>query len=204
MNCGPARIGVLGGSFDPVHNGHVMLGEAAIRQGCLQKLIVMPAKVQPFKIGREFAEDAHRLRMCEEAFAGITKAQVSDYEMTHTSISYTYDTLVYLKTVYPEEDLYFIMGTDAFLELQTWYKGIDLLRNFSFMVSVRPGYREDDLERKIQEYKQQYQADVIRITEEMPDISSTKIKARLREGLDIGDMLPAAVERYIHEHKLYL
>ena len=197
------RIGILGGTFDPVHNGHVALGKAAIRQGSLRKLIVMPAKVQPFKLGREITEDVHRLEMCRRAFAGDERMEVSDYEMIHTSISYTYDTLAYLKTIYPDDELFFIMGTDSFLELESWYKGVDLLENFSFMVSVRPGYREEDLQRKIQEYRQHYQADVIEITEEMPDISSTTIKARLSRDCSVRDMIPAAVERYIYEHKLY-
>ena len=108
------KIGVLGGSFDPVHNGHVTLGASAIAEGGLEKLIVMPAHVQPFKIGREFAGDDHRLAMCRLAFEDVERAEVSDYEIMHTEISYTFDTLAHLKKVYSNSKLYFITGTDSF------------------------------------------------------------------------------------------
>lgn len=198
------KIGVLGGSFDPVHLGHVTLGSAAITEGGLDKLIVMPAHVQPFKIGREKAEDEHRLEMCRLAFQNVDKAEVSDYEMVHTEISYTFDTLAHLKTIYPDSKLYFITGTDSFLEIEHWRKGKDLLQTYEFIVSVRPGYREKQLEERIRYYEAMYGTDVIRLHHEMPDVSSTKIKARRMEELPVSDLLPVSVERYINEHKLYL
>lgn len=198
------KIGVLGGSFDPVHLGHVTLGSAAITEGGLNKLIVMPAHVQPFKIGREKAEDEHRLEMCRLAFQNVDKAEVSDYEMVHTEISYTFDTLAHLKTIYPDSKLYFITGTDSFLEIEHWRKGKDLLQTYGFIVSVRPGYREKQLEERIRYYEAMYGTDVIRLHHEMPDVSSTKIKARRMEELPVSDLLPVSVERYINEHNLYL
>ena len=198
------KIGVLGGSFDPVHLGHVTLGSAAITEGGLDKLIVMPAHVQPFKIGREKAEDEHRLEMCRLAFQNVDKAEVSDYEMVHTEISYTFDTLAHLKTIYPDSKLYFITGTDSFLEIEPWRKGKDLLQTYGFIVRVRPGYREKQLEERIRYYEAMYGTDVIRLHHEMPDVSSTKIKARRMEELPVSDLLPVSVERYINEHKLYL
>ena len=198
------KIGVLGGSFDPVHLGHVTLGSAAITEGGLDKLIVMPAHVQPFKIGREKAEDEHRLEMCRQAFQNVDKAEVSDYEMVHTEISYTFDTLAHLKTIYQDSKLYFITGTDSFLEIEHWRKGKDLLQTYGFIVSVRPGYREKQLEERIRYYEAMYGTDVIRLHHEMPDVSSTKIKARRMEELPVSDLLPVSVERYINEHKLYL
>jgi len=198
------RIGILGGSFDPVHNGHVALGQAAIRQAGLEKLIVMPTHVSPFKIGREYADDDHRLAMCRLAFEGVDCAEVSDYEIIHTEISYTYDTLTHLKEKYPEKVLYFITGTDSFLDIEYWHKGTQLLENFNFIVSQRPGYRESELEERIRYYKERYQTEIVRLTDDMPDISSTKIKARIQRDVEISEMIPESVERYIHEHKLYL
>ncbi len=198
------KIGVLGGSFDPVHLGHVTLGSAAVTEGALDKLIIMPAHVQPFKIGREFADDEHRLEMCRLAFENVERAEVSDYEMVHTEISYTFDTLAYLKNRYPDSKLYFITGTDSFLDIEHWRKGKDLLQTYGFIVSVRPGYREKQLEERIRYYEAVYGTDVIRLHHEMPDVSSTKIKARRGQGLPVCDMLPETVERYINEHKLYL
>ena len=198
------RIGILGGSFDPVHCGHVALGRAAIAEGNLQKLIVMPAHVQPFKQGREVAEDKHRMEMCRLAFADTEKTEVSDYEMTQTEISYTYDTLAWLESVYPDSKLYFITGTDAFLDIECWRKGQELLEHYSFIVSVRPGYKEKELEEKKRYYKERYHTEVIQLHAEMPDVSSTKIKARRSRNLSVEGMVPECVERYIHEHKLYV
>ena len=198
------RIGILGGSFDPVHNGHVVLGQAALQEGKLSRLVVMPAHVQPFKQGREVAEDQHRMEMCRLAFADTEKTEVSDYEMTQTEISYTYDTLAWLGSVYPDSKLYFITGTDAFLDIECWRKGQELLEHYSFIVSVRPGYKEKELEEKKRYYKERYHTEVIQLHAEMPYVSSTKIKARRSRNLSVEGMVPECVERYIHEHKLYV
>ena len=197
------KIGILGGTFDPIHLGHKALGEAAIREIGLRKLIVMPAKMQPFKKGKKVAEPHHRMTMAKLAFDGNTKVEVSDYEMANTEISYTYDTLTYLRGVYPEDTLYFIMGTDSFLQLDTWYKGVDLLKTSSFAVSVRPGYREEELEERIGYYRKEYGTRVSKIYAKMPDVSSTEVRNRLKAGDDAGDLLPEAVERYIYENGLY-
>jgi len=197
------KIGILGGTFDPIHLGHKALGEAAIREIGLRKLIVMPAKMQPFKKGKKVAEPHHRMTMAQLAFIGNTKVEVSDYEMTNTEISYTYDTLTCLNSIYPDDALYFIMGTDSFLQLDTWYKGVDLLKSYSFAVSVRPGYREDELENKINSYRREYGTKVSKIYAQMPDISSTEVRNRILSGEDAGDLLPENVERYINENGLY-
>lgn len=196
-------IGVLGGTFDPVHNGHVALAKAALAQGKLSRLIVMPAEVQPFKRDRETAADEHRLNMVKLAFEDISLAEVSDYEMKNTDISYTYDTLSYLQKQFPEEEIAFIMGTDAFLEADTWYKGVDLLETFSFLVSVRPGYRESELEEKIEMFHRLYGTKVEKLVMEMPDISSTTVRSFCGEGLSLKEKVPEKVERYIREHGLY-
>lgn len=197
------KLGIFGGSFDPIHNGHVTLAVAAIEEAALDELLVMPAHVQPFKIGKEVADDHHRLEMCKLAFDNVEKAAVSDYEMSNTEVSYTYDTLTYMKSVYSDYKIHFITGTDSFLEIEYWKKGVELLRNFSFIVSVRPGYKESALEDKIRFYREKYNTDIIKLYHEMPDISSTKIKSRLDQNLSISHMVPESVERYIHEHKLY-
>ncbi len=197
------KIGILGGTFDPIHLGHKALGEAAIREIGLRKLIVMPAKMQPFKKGKKVAEPHHRMTMAQLAFLGNPKVEVSDYEMTNTEVSYTYDTLTYLKGVYPDDTLYFIMGTDSFLQLDTWYKGVDLLKTCSFAVSVRPGYREDELEERIKYYRKEFGTKVSKIYAKMPDVSSTEVRNRLKAGEDAGDLLPIEVERYIYENGLY-
>ena len=197
------RIGVFGGTFDPVHLAHVALGRAAIKEAGLSKLIVMPAYIQPFKQGKRVTEDEHRLAMTKLAFEDVENAEISTFETDRMRVSYTYDTLTELKKSYPDDELFFITGTDAFLSVDTWYKGIDLLQNFSFIVSVRPGYLEEELNAKISEYRKKYNTNVIKLVSTMPDISSSAVRDRFKSGESVTGLIPEKVERYIKEHGLY-
>lgn len=197
------RIGILGGTFDPVHMAHVALGRAAVTEAGLSKLIVMPAYIQPFKQGKRVTDDEHRLAMARLAFEEIENAEISTLETDRMRVSYTYDTLAELKKSYPENELFFITGTDSFVSVDTWYKGIDLLQNFSFIVSVRPGCREAELNAKILEYKEKYGTNIIKLTSAMPDISSSMVREKYKEGESVTGLIPEKVERYIAEHGLY-
>lgn len=198
-----SKTGILGGTFDPIHKGHVALGEAAMREVGLDKLIVMPARIQPFKQGKKVTEDYHRQAMVLLAFEGEDNVTVSEYEMNNMRVSYTYDTLTYLRKELPHDKLYFIMGTDSMLHVEKWYKGIDLLKNFAFIVSVRPGYKEEELELCISGLIKKYGTEIIKIDSPMPDISSTKVRELIKNGKNYSELVPLAVERYIKENGLY-
>lgn len=195
--------GVFGGSFDPIHNGHVALAMAAIKEVNLDRLIVMPTKVQPFKRDKKVTDDFHRLNMVRLAFEDVPTVQVSDYEIRHTKVSYTHATLNHLKTIYPDDKIYFIMGTDSMLTLEKWYKGEELLRDFSFIVSYRPGYKEHELDEKIRYYENTYGTEIVKILSVMPDVSSTEIRNLCEEEQSIAHLVPEKVERYIHAERLY-
>ena len=197
------RIGILGGTFDPVHIGHVSLGTAAISEANLEKLIVVPAYIQPFKQGKRVTDDEHRLAMVKLAFEDVPKAEISTMEIDRMRISYTFDTLSELKEQYADKELFFITGADAFMQIDSWYKGVELLENFSFIVSSRPGYMEDELNEKIKSYQALYGTQILKLAAQMPDISSTDIREAYRKGESISSMVPEAVERYIIENGLY-
>ena len=198
-----SKIGVLGGTFDPIHNGHVALGLAAMEEVELDKLIVMPAHIQPFKQHKKIAQDEHRLAMARLAFEGREGVEVSDYELAKGDISYSYDTMAYLKSIYPYDDLYFVMGTDSFLKVDRWYKGESLLEEFSFIVSSRPGYPEKILDYKIRFLIEDYGTEIIRLRTKMPEISSTEIREAALFGESISHLVPKAVEDYIYANGLY-
>ncbi len=197
------RIGVLGGTFDPIHLGHKALAEAAIEELSLRKLIIMPAGIQPFKQDRNITEDFHRKAMVNMTFDDNYITEVSDYEMSNNDISYTIKTLAYLGEQYPNDEIFFISGTDSFIEMETWHKGKDILKSYSLAVSIRPGYREEELNDKIKSYTENYGTNIIKIKSKMPTISSTIVRNRIASGQDISDIVPKVVERYIKENGLY-
>lgn len=196
-------IGVLGGTFDPIHLGHTTLGKAALDEVALDKLIVMPAHIQPFKQNRKIEQDKHRLAMAELAFKGCPKVEISTYEIDEGDISYSYDTMTHLRKLYPNDELFFVMGTDSFITVEKWYKGEELLKDFPFIVSSRPGYPERELDHKIKFYKEDYGTKIIKLRAKMPDISSTEIRDAALSGDRIDYLVPALVERYILENELY-
>lgn len=197
------KTGVLGGSFDPVHLGHVALAESALKEAGLDRVIVMPARIQPFKQEKRVTEDYHREAMVRLAFEGNDKVEVSQYELNNTGISYTIKTLTYLRDTYPKEKLFFILGTDSFLSMEEWHRGSEILKSFSVMVSSRPGYREAELESKIEEYKEKYGTDMVKLISKMPSVSSTEVRERIAAGKDVSEMIPYPVERYIKKNGLY-
>ena len=198
-----AVIGVLGGSFDPIHLGHKALGMAAVEEVALDTLIVMPAHIQPFKQNKKVAQDEHRLNMAELAFKDCPQAIVSDYEIRKGDISYSYETMSHLRTEYPHDELFFIVGADSFINVDKWYKGEDLLTEFGFIVSSRPGYPEKELESKMNFYKMDYDTKIIRLLTKMPEISATEIRETAMAGESIRHLVPPLVEKYIQINGLY-
>lgn len=196
-------IGLLGGSFDPIHYGHRTLGCAAVEEVALDKLIVMPTHIQPFKQNKKVAQDQHRLAMAALAFDGCDKVEISDYEIKKGDVSYSYETMSHFREMYPDDELFFIMGADSFINVEKWYKGEELLSEFGFIVSSRPGYPEKVLESCIKFYKEDYGTKIIRLRTKMPDISSTEIRETAMEGDSISHLVPPKVEQYINENDLY-
>lgn len=198
-----SEIGILGGSFDPFHLGHLSIAKAALKECGLSQIILLPAKVQPFKVGRQMAASRDRINMVSLVAKENQNFLVSDIEAAAEEVSYTYRTLCTLKEAYPKDQLHFIMGTDSFLTLENWYRGEDLLREFSFIVGVRPGYREEETRDKVRELRQKYDAQIKVLHNRVLEVSSTQIKENIRNGQSIRQWVPYAVERYIHEHGLY-
>ncbi|MGI6731283.1 MAG: nicotinate-nucleotide adenylyltransferase [Anaerovoracaceae bacterium] len=198
------KIGILGGTFDPIHYGHLILGEQAREDAQLDEIIFMPAMVQPFKLHTKAADPFHRLEMLKLATAENPYFSVSEMELNNPGVSYTIDTLRGCEKKYGEyNELHFIIGTDAFLNMEKWYKAEDLLTEFAFVVGTRPSYKEKELKARIKEFREKFGTHIIEINNSEVEISSTDIKKRLYEGKSIKYLLPEAVEQYIYNNKLY-
>lgn len=201
---GQMRIGIYGGTFAPVHNGHVAAAKAFFEQMHLDLLYVIPAGIPPHKQIDAADDPAHRFRMCELAFRGMRNVIVSDIEITREGRSYTVDTLRALAG--EDRRLFLLMGTDMMLTLDTWREPDEIFR-LCYPVYMR---RENDpiLEARIIEKNKQYTERFGKIARrligEVIELSSTEIRDRLRNGLSISDVVPPAVADYIHKNRLYL
>ncbi len=197
------RVGIYGGTFAPVHNGHILAAKAFMEQMKLDYLFIIPTCLPPHKqIG--FSDDPMaRLRMCELAFEGIDGVVISDTEIKRGGRSYTYDTL---KELTRENTRLFLMcGTDMVLTFDTWYKFEEIFK-MCYPVYVR---RENDpiltarIVKKISEYYEKYGVMFRRIVTEPIELSSTQVRERVARREDISALVPQKVADYIAAHGLY-
>ena len=195
---------MLGGSFDPIHNGHIMLAEAALREAGLDKLIFVPARVQPFKQSARPVSGELRLKMTALAAEELPNSEVSDIELRREGVSYTVDTLRELKKRYPEaEKLYFITGADTFRKIELWTKVDELLSEYAFIVGIRPGYESVPVREQMERIKEKYGTEIIAIHNRRLDISSTGLRLLLSKGEDASEYIPPKVLSFILENGLY-
>ncbi|MBO8164158.1 MAG: nicotinate-nucleotide adenylyltransferase [Brevibacillus sp.] len=188
------EIGLMGGTFDPIHLGHLLAAEQAREQAGLDEVWFLPSRVPPHKQGEEITPAVHRLRMTELATADHPAFHVCSVELERSGPSYTVDTLHVLLQRYPDVRFSFIIGGDMVNMLPKWHRFDELVRMVHFIGLERPGTAAD---------RQKFWPYVTFV--EMPqwDVSSTLIRRKVRAGLSIRYLVPDAVERYIKENGLY-
>ena len=198
------KIGIMGGSFDPIHLGHLILAEQARVEAELSEVVFMPAFVSPFKQNTKAAGPEDRLEMVKLATAGNPFFSVSSLEIRSGRVSYTSQTLRRCRReLEPESELWFITGTDAFLNIEEWHEADYLLSNFSFAIGLRPGFPEEALDRLIRRIFHRYGTRVKKICSTQVDISSSLIRDLAGEGKSARYLVPGAVLDYINEKGLY-
>lgn len=197
------RAGLLGGTFDPIHLGHIDIAGDAATELELDKVILMPTFVQPFKAGRYTAPPEDRLEMCRLASVCSDMFIVSDMEIRAGGLSYTYDTLCKLRLDMRDTHITFIMGSDSLMNIDTWNKGPELLGICSFAVGLRPDVNRAAVEEKAEMLRTTYDADIHIITRSMLPVSSTEIRRRVENGEPISGLVTPEVEEYIYERGLY-
>lgn len=193
------RIGILGGTFDPPHLGHLLLIESALQELELDEVIVLPANKNPFKKGRAGATPQQRMEMVSMLAKQNSKVLVSDMEITRGGLSYTVDTLGELQMVYPGE-YWFIMGADALKGFSDWKNPQRILRQCRLAVAARPPIVKDEILLGLEDYVKE-RIDII----EMPllDASSTDIRLKIQRGMPIGSLTTPEIVDYIKKNKLY-
>lgn len=192
------KIGILGGSFDPIHNGHLNMALKSYEQYALDEVWLIPNGNAPHKDADKMADASHRMAMCQLVADEYSFLKTNDIEITSTEYSYTYITVTKLKEIYPEHEFYFIMGADSLDYFDKWRKPEIIASVCKILVINRDEFSETDMAEKIAKINAIFPADISIVHCPQIDVSSTE----LRNKLDKNDILPAVYD-YICKNDLY-
>lgn len=196
------KYGIFGGSFDPIHYGHLMICEYIKEEMGLDKVIFIPTGNPPHKDLGVSAED--RYEMVRIAISPNPDFEISDIETTRVNLSYTVDTIRELKKIYKEEKLYFLIGLDSLFQLKTWKKIGDLSQEIEFVVALRPGYIDkEEIDNEIDFLRENFGTKINLIKTPLYEISSTDLRDRIHEGKSLRYLIPKKVLDYIEESGFY-
>jgi nicotinate-nucleotide adenylyltransferase len=195
------KIGIFGGTFDPIHKEHINICLSAKNEYALDRVMVLPAGIPPHK-NTEFlsASPAQRFDMAKTAFEGFDGITVSDFEIKN-GLSYTFDTLRAFKELYPSDDIYLILGADSIIDFEKWFNPPGILKLCTVIVCGREGY--EGFEAAAENLKQKYEARLLYCSYKGSAISSTALKVFLEFGVDCSQYLTPETLRYIGENGLY-
>ncbi|MBI5683898.1 MAG: nicotinate-nucleotide adenylyltransferase [Verrucomicrobia bacterium] len=189
------KLGIFGGTFNPIHLGHLLIAEAAAEALELDRVIFIPCSTPPHKQPRVLADARHRLRMVKFAIQGNPRFGCSDIEVRRGGPSYSVETLRQLRHAMPRAKFYFLIGADSLRELHKWREAEELARLCEFICVARPGERTPSARlRGLRVHK---------LSGHPADISSSDIRDRLAKGASVRYLVPEAVQRYIHKTGLY-
>ena len=223
MNMSPSiikkmSVGLFGGTFDPIHNGHIVAAKHILEKLSLDHIYFIPAHYSPFKTSLKISPPRHRLAMLNLALQKLKKTSVSKFELNRKKISYTIDTVKYYKRTASNSDFYFILGLDAFLDISKWKDVADLFRYAHFVVMNRPGFKMKSLSEILQNtsilnefrtvkkgkiYQHSSGHRILFFKSPLVDISSTEIRKKIEQGEPYSLFVPKQVEIYILTQGLY-
>jgi nicotinate-nucleotide adenylyltransferase len=187
-------IGVLGGTFDPPHIGHLILAQSAYEELRLDKVVFVPAAIQPHKMNKISSPAEIRYRMLQLAIAEDSRFQISDIEISRPGISYTIDTLTKLRQIYVDARLYLLIGADNIADIATWKDPEKIFTLCEVAAALRPEFVPSG----------PYADHVLVFDMPAVQVSSTLIRKKVQEGLSIKYLVPPGVEEYVRQNRLYI
>lgn len=199
------KIGIMGGTFNPIHNGHLALAKAALKQYPLDKIWFMPSGLPAHKSNTELLSAKTRLYMVQLALEGVSEFEASSFEMEREGFTYTADTMVALSTEYPDTEFYFIIGGDSLMKFHHWIKPEVISAHATLLAAGRNGYSNDEIVLQAEQLKRQFGTKVCLL--DMPElvISSNEIRKYCAASRydKVKPWVPKPVYQYIMEHELW-
>lgn len=197
------RVGIMGGTFNPIHYAHLILAEFAREQFSFDKVMFLPSKRPAYKDMSGLLEDKHRFNMTKLAICNNDAFYISDIELNREGNTYTIDTLDYLTKNYKDEEYYLIIGGDSLFNIEKWRDFDRLLKVSHIIASMRGEYDNDHVRHKITELNDKYKADIQFLSIPSIDISSSMIRDRLSKRQSLKYLMPDEVIQYIYDNRLY-
>lgn len=197
------KIGILGGTFDPIHLGHLIMADQVLDILNLDKVVFIPTGRPPHKDEKNIRSSKDRMEMVDLAIRSNTHFESSDIEIKENKLSYTVDTIKKLEEIYPEDELYFIVGGDSLLSLDSWKGHGEIIASIGIVVVNRITANKEKIKKKIDYYNKTFSGNVCLVDCPVIDISSTGIRRRVKESRTINYLVPEGVKKYIIDNNLY-
>lgn len=197
------KIGIMGGTFNPIHMGHLLLAQYALEENDLDEIWLLPTGCSYMKREDNTISPWERYHMTKLAVSDNSKMRCMDIEIKREGYTYTYETLEQLKSLYPEQEFYFIFGADCLFSIERWKEPQKIFDGCTIIAAVRSGASMEEMEEKKAELAESFQARIILMPFLQLELSSTVIRERVRMGKSIRYMVPDVVLKYIEEKNFY-
>lgn len=194
----------MGGTFNPIHNAHLMLAQCSYEQLKLDKIWFMPSKNPPHKLDEYIENEVHRTNMIKRAIKNNSNFELFTFELLREGLTYTVDTLKLLKKDYKDSSFYFIIGEDSLFQIETWKNPKELLELTPIILARRGGFSKKELEKQIRYIESKYESNIQLLHSPTFEISSNFIRNNIRSKKSIKYYVPEEVEQYIYENQLYI
>jgi nicotinate-nucleotide adenylyltransferase len=197
------RKAIFGGTFDPIHNGHINLAYETLNKLSLDKIIFMPSGNPPHKTSNTITDANLRYEMINMVIRNEKYFDISSYEINNPQLSFTFKTMEHFSALEPTTDWYFLTGADCLMEIDSW-KNVDrILKSCKLVVFNRPGYTLEEIVEQKNKVEQFYNSKITLLTSNLLAISSTTIRNSIKEGKNVSYMIPQCIENVINEIGLY-
>ena len=197
-----SRIGIMGGTFDPIHLAHLAMARCAREQMALDKVLFMPSKIPPHKRNRKISSEGLRAKLVQLAVEGEPGFYYSDFELKRKEVTYTARTLELMRKQYHDGEIFFIMGADSLFQFENWYLPEKIMQYAVILAVSRGGVLQREMFDKAAMLSEKYHGDVRVLQMPKMDISSSMIRERLARGETVEQYLPPQVYKYIIENKI--